>query len=72
MLIPVDMARGLTELNKMLLDRKEREANIVVLGFPNEGEALDGVVTDTDKLEKVWEKVGVVSVVSTSEAGCAR
>ena len=45
-----------------LLDRKEREANIVVLGLPDEGEALDGAVTDTDKLKKVWEKVGVAGV----------
>ena len=45
-----------------LLDRKEREANIVVLGLPDEGEALDGAVTDTDKLKKVWEKVGVADV----------
>lgn len=41
------------------LDRKEREVNIVALGLPDEGEALDGAVTDTDKLKKVWEKVGV-------------
>ena len=45
-----------------LLDRKEPKANIVVLGLPDESEALDGAVTDTDKLEQVWEKVGVVGV----------
>lgn len=45
-----------------MLDRREREMNIVVLGLPEEGEALDGAVTDTNKLQQVWEKVGVASV----------
>lgn len=45
-----------------MLDRRERATNIVVLGLPDEGEALEGAVTDTDKLEKVWEKVGVTGV----------
>lgn len=45
-----------------MLDLKERETNIVVLGLPDEGEALDGAVTDTDELERVWEKVGVARV----------
>ncbi|MPC40761.1 hypothetical protein E2C01_034328 [Portunus trituberculatus] len=34
------------------LDRKEREANLVILGVPDEREALDGAVTDGDKLNK--------------------
>ena len=45
-----------------MLDRRERERNIVVLGLPDEGEALDGAVTDDAKLERVWEKVGVARV----------
>ena len=36
--------------------------NIVVLGVPDEREALDGIVTDTGKLEKVWEWMGVADV----------
>lgn len=36
------------------LDRKEREGNLVIHGVPNENEALDGAVTDKDKLGKVW------------------
>ena len=42
------------------VDRREREINIVILGVPDEQEALDGAVTDQDKLGKVWEKVGRV------------
>ena len=34
----------------------------MVLGLPDESGALDGAVTDTDKLEQVWEKVGVAGV----------
>ena len=45
-----------------MLDKKERENNIVVLGLPDEDQALDGAVTDTDKLRRVWEKVGVADV----------
>lgn len=45
-----------------MLDRKERETNLVVLGLPEGSEALEGAVTDTDKLERVWEKVGVAGV----------
>lgn len=48
-----------------VLDRKEREANLVILGVPDEHEALDGAVTDDDKLEKIWEKVGVNNVAGT-------
>lgn len=44
------------------LDRRGREANVMVLGLLDEGEALDGAVTDTWKLEKVWELVGVAGV----------
>lgn len=47
------------------LDRKEREANLVILGVPDEYESLDGAVTDEDKLKKIWAKVGVDNVVGT-------
>lgn len=45
-----------------MLDRKEREKNVVVLGLPDEGEALAGAVTDTEKLNKVWDTIEVGSV----------
>lgn len=47
------------------LDRKEREANVVILGVPDEQEALDGTVTDQDKIKKIWSKMGVEGVVGT-------
>ena len=47
------------------LDRKEREANLVILGVPDEHESLDGAVSDEDKLQRIWSKVGVRNVVGT-------
>ena len=44
------------------LDRKEREANLVILGVPDEDEALDCATTDDDKLKKVWATMGVDAV----------
>lgn len=37
------------------LDRKERECNLIVMGVPEEHEALDGATTDQSKIVKVWE-----------------
>ncbi len=48
------------------IDRKERENNLVILGVPDEHEALDGAVTEEGKLAKVWEKIGVTNVAGTS------
>lgn len=36
------------------IDRKERETRLVVLGVPDENEALDGETTDEGKLNKIW------------------
>lgn len=47
------------------IDRKEREKNIVILGVPDENEALEGAVTEEDKLSKIWVKVGVVNVLGS-------
>lgn len=47
------------------LDRKERRANLVILGVPDEQESLSGAVNDGDKLNKVWEKLGVNNVLGT-------
>lgn len=45
------------------LDRKERESNLIVLGVPDEGEALDGATDDGGKLGKVWTAIGEETVV---------
>ena len=44
-------------------DRKERECNLVILGVPEEREALDGATNDTDKVTKVWEAADITSTV---------
>ncbi|KAG0714753.1 hypothetical protein GWK47_013526 [Chionoecetes opilio] len=41
------------------LERKERRANVVILGVPDEQESLSGAVNDADRLNKVWEILGV-------------
>lgn len=35
---------------------------MVVLGLPDEGEALEGAISDEDKLSRVWVKMGVDNV----------
>lgn len=47
------------------LDRKERESNIVILGVPDEHEALEGATHDEEKISKIWSKMGVGSVSGT-------
>lgn len=47
------------------LDRKEREANVVILGVPDENESLEGATTDQEKLNKIWSTIGVSGVVGT-------
>ncbi|KAG0730154.1 hypothetical protein GWK47_028854 [Chionoecetes opilio] len=44
------------------LGRKERRANVVILGVPDEQESLSGAVNDADKLNKVWQILGVNNV----------
>ena len=46
------------------LDCKERRAN-VILGVPDKQESLSGAVDDENKLNKVWEKLGVNNVGGT-------
>ena len=41
------------------IDRKERECNLIILGVPENSEALCGATNDTDKLKKVWETAGI-------------
>ena len=40
------------------VDKREREKKLVVLGVPDEDEALNGATSDTEKLRKVWNEVG--------------
>ena len=47
------------------LDRKEREANLVVLGVPDYEEDFDGASSDESKLSKIWTKIGVGDVTTT-------
>lgn len=41
-----------------VLDRKERENNIVLLGVPDHQESFDGATSDEAKVKKVLEKAG--------------
>lgn len=36
--------------------------NVVVLGLPDEGESLECPCTDAEKLNRVWDKMGVAGV----------
>lgn len=47
------------------LDRKERETNVVVLGVPDEQEALDGIINDEEKLKKIWEEIGATNQIQS-------
>ena len=49
-----------------ILDRKERENNLIVTGVSDENESLEGGTSDEDKLRKIWAKVGV----NEENAGC--
>ena len=40
-----------------VLDKKERELNLVLLGVPDEGDGLDGLMEDEDKVKKNWEVI---------------
>lgn len=46
-----------------MIDRKERECNLVITGVPDEHESLDGATADNEKIMKIWEKVSVASEV---------
>ena len=47
------------------LDRKERAANLVILGVPDYEEVFDGETSDESKLNKIWTKIGAGSVNAT-------
>ena len=48
-------------------DRKERECNLVILGVPDDNEALEGATTDEEKVKKVWEKAGIVCDIKSTQ-----
>ena len=47
------------------IDRKERECNLVILGVPENNEALCGATSDTDKLKKVWDTAGITCSIKS-------
>ena len=49
------------------LDRKERECNLVILGVPEDNEALEGATTDEEKVKKVWEKAGIICDIKSTQ-----
>lgn len=54
------------------LNRREREANIVVLGVPDDNEAMEGATTDQEKLNRIWEKKSKWSRGHPSQVGGQR
>lgn len=53
-----------------LVERKERECNLVLLGVPDERESLDGATTDEAKIEKVWTTIeSSITVTSSKRLG---
>lgn len=48
-----------------ILDRKDREKNLVITGVPDENEALEGATSERDKLIKIWSEAGIQDEVGT-------
>lgn len=48
-----------------VLDRKERETKLVILGAPDEGEILEGETSDQGKLQKVWSQAEEIPEVKS-------
>ena len=48
------------------VDRRERERNIVLLGVPDDNEALDGATEDIDKIKKVWSAAGITCDIKSA------
>ena len=47
------------------VDKREREANVVILGVPDQNESLEGATNDEDKLNAIWGIIGVADVTGT-------
>ena len=45
------------------MDKKDREQNLIPLGVPEEGECLEGITEDDDKVKKVWEVINSSSKI---------
>ena len=53
-----------------ILDRKERECNLVLLGVPEDGENIENATVDVDKIEKIWRVIGSsVNITSNKRLG---
>ena len=48
------------------VDRRERERNIVLLGVPDDNEALDGATEDVEKIKKVWSAAGITCDIKSA------
>lgn len=48
-----------------VLDLKEREKNLIILGVPDENETLDGQTSDAHKVAKIWQKTGVPEEIAS-------
>lgn len=46
-----------------MLDKKEREKNLILTGVPDGNEALESGTSDEVKLRKVWSKVGITEEI---------
>jgi len=40
------------------IDRKERKKKLIALWVPEESDTLDGANNDSEKLDKLWSKIG--------------
>ena len=53
-----------------MLDRKERECNLVLLGVPEDGENIGNATVDNDKIKEIWRVIGSsVNITSNKRLG---
>ena len=48
-----------------MLDRKDRECNVVILGVPDEHESLEKATSDDAKLSKIWDALALPKEVTS-------
>ena len=70
-----DLEEKVSKLNETVIkqqlyleqvDRRERERNIVLLGVPDDNEALDGATEDVEKIKKVWSAAGITCDIKSA------
>ena len=70
-----DLEEKVSKLNETVIkqqlyleqvDRRERERNIVLLGVPDDNEALDGATEDIEKIKKVWSAAGITCDIKSA------